>query len=96
MMATLAHIQPQNPYAVNLAASTLFRHAGPEAASMIESLARIVASGDSPLRLAQALEAWSLRVKELHEQGGSSVVTVAHNIHRGKTAGLDVVTTHKF
>jgi hypothetical protein len=66
----------------------------PATLALIDSLSVLAES--SPERLAGALEAWAKRVRELRSSGGSSQVTVTHNVCRGGMGGIEVVTTLKF
>lgn len=86
------------PQPVALASLRLLSRAGLDAtitAALIDTLAVLVGTGQ-PDRLAAALAAWALRAGELARQGGSSQITLAHNIVRGKTGGIEVSTTLKF
>lgn len=62
--------------------------------AMLDSMAVLATS--SPERLALALEAWAKRASDLKAAGGSSQITVAHNVCRGQMGGLEVSTTLKF
>lgn len=66
----------------------------PATVALLDSMAVLAES--SPERLASALEAWAKRVRELRSSGGSSQVTLTHNVHRGGMGGIEVVTTLKF
>ena len=65
-------------------------------AALIGGLADLVKAAGSPDRLALAIQFWALEAKRLSQMGGSSQINVAHNVARGKTAGLEVTTTQKF